>query len=381
MEVEQFFSERRYSPISDEFPCKIKYPKFYEAHKSEITIGPGDTIFIPAGWFHLVFSETDSEGVNFAINQWYEAKHLTEGESGEVKPFKAKHDLIIDPNSVMKPETELDVMTSPNGKFGSNSVASYKFEEGLNYIKMTWSEFWTQKRKDSYLVQCECPELDKYEKGRENFRGSTIWINFDKVNSYLHYDRDDNFLMQIRGTKRILLFPPEDHQLLYTFNPYPLSVVSMLDKSWNGWDKVYIIRDSNIRFVADELLNMLGDKESVPISHPDLEQEYINCSEKYVEKLRDWRPVNEAFSPNPEFVIVKSESVSKFKNFHKSINVIMFLNDSFFLVEQNEYPIRKGEVACFPNSWTYNWGIKNDAVVILAVAHQSTEQETCECPQ
>lgn len=380
MDVEQFFSERRYSPISDEFPCKIKYPKFYEAHKIEITIGPGDMIFIPAGWFHLVFSDPGEDGVNFAINQWYAAEDLREGESSNVKPFKSKHDLIIDPNSVMKPDEEIVVMTSPNGKFGSGSVATSKFEEGLNFLKTTWSEFWSQKRKDSYMIQYENPELDKYEKGRDRFSGSTMWINFAKVNSYLHYDRDDNFLLQINGTKKILLFPPEAHQLLYTFNPYPLPIVSALAKCWFEGDKIYVIYDSNIKNVGDKFLELLGEEESVPVSSPDLEDEYFTCIAKYLEKIREWCPPDKAYD-KLEFSVTRSECITDFNFFNPHIHVVMFLTDSQMIVNNSEFVIRKGQVVCFPNDWTYKWGVKNNSIVIVAGVRQSTEPGLVESPQ
>lgn len=380
MEIEQFFNERRYSPISDEFPCKIKYRKFYEAHKTEITIGPGEMIFIPAGWFHLVFSDTDHEGVNFAINQWYNAQDMQDGVSGDVKPFKSKHDLILDPNSFMDPDTEIRAMTSPNGKFGSTSVATSKFEEGLSFINLTWAEFWEQKRKDSYLVQWECPELDKYEKGREHFKGSTIWLNFAKVNSYLHYDRDDNFLMQVKGTKKILLFPPEDHPLLYTFNPYPLSTLEKLQKCWNNWCKVQTLDNSNIYKNIHKFIYFLGDEDSVRFTDPDLLEEYLNTIDIYTNILYDHCPRLDK-PLEPEFVVTKSECITNFEYYHPNIHVIIFLTDSFLMIENSEYVIRKGQIVCFPNYWTYKWGVSSGSIVILAVARQSTAQEPASCPQ
>ena len=59
MEVGQFFNERRFSRIEEEFPDKNQFPLYYKANKTEITIGPGDGLFIPSGWFHFVFSEGD----------------------------------------------------------------------------------------------------------------------------------------------------------------------------------------------------------------------------------------------------------------------------------------------------------------------------------
>ena len=65
--MEEFFAERKYSQIPEEFPDQDTYPLFYTAHKREYNLAPGDKLFIPAGWFHFVYSE---EGFNYALNKW-----------------------------------------------------------------------------------------------------------------------------------------------------------------------------------------------------------------------------------------------------------------------------------------------------------------------
>lgn len=378
MDVEQFFSERRYSPICDEFPCKIKYPKFYEAHKRDITIGPGEMIFIPSGWFHLVFSEPDENGLNFAINHWYEvpAGRAMEGDKSDLEPFKSKHTEVIKPDDFMNDDSEVKVMISTNGKFGSTSVAAHKFEEGLDIRTMKWSEFWSQKRKDSYLVQHETIDLKNIEPGRDNWSASTMWICFDKVNTYLHYDRQDNFLLQINGTKKILLFPNEDHQLLYTFNPYPLPTIEVLMSCWGNWNYVNIYDDGPIKGCVDKFTSILGDLDHTIVDHPDLRQEYISYIERYTEKVKDmqgWMP-NWSTNSEPEFIITKSEFIGEFKFFHPHIHCLFFLTDSCIRVSRSEYFISRGSVICFPHIYIYNWSVKPDTIVILAAARESTEQ-------
>ena len=379
-EVETFFNERRYSSISDEFPCKIKYPKFYEAHKTEIILHPGEMIFIPAGWFHLVFSDVLEDGVNFAMNHWYhvvEEGRAMEGDSSDLKPFKSTHDLNFDPDKVMRDDGKIQVMISPNGKFGSTSVEPSKFEEGLDVRTWTWREFWSQKRTDSYLVQHENMDLKEYEPGRDNWAASTMWVCFDKLSTYLHYDRQDNFLMQIRGTKKIHLFPPEDHQLLYTFNPYPLRTIEVLMSCWGNWGYVNIYSDCNIKEQVDTFTNILGELDTVPICHKDLTNEYTSYIERYKGKVvtlqgwfPDWSPKNE-----PQFIITKSQFIGNFKFYHPHIHWIVFLEDSCIRVSRSEYEITKGSVVCFPNIYIYNWSVKPDTPVIVAVDHESTEQE------
>lgn len=380
MDVETFFNERRYSPISDEFPCKIKYPKFYEAHKTEITLVPGDMIFIPAGWFHLVLSDVFEDGVNFAMNHWYNVEEEGRAMEGETSllPFKSKHELNIDPNKIMRDDGKIQVMISPNGKFGSTSVEPSKFAEGLDVRTWTWGEFWSQKRKDSYLVQHENIDLKEYEPGRDYWSASTMWVCFDKLSTYLHYDRQDNFLMQIRGTKRILLFPPEDHQLLYTFNPYPLRIIEVLMSCWGNWGYVNIYSDCHVGEQVDTFISILGDLDKVIVGHQDLSTEYASYIDRYKEKIiklqgwfPEWRPKCE-----PQFIITKSQFIGNYQFYHPHIHWIIFLSDSIIRVSRSEYVLTKGSVICFPNTYIYNWSIKPDTPVILAVARESTEQES-----
>ena len=49
-------------------------------------------------------------------------------------------------------------------------------------------------------------------------KACNLWIGPSGVISPLHYDLADNFLCQVTGSKRIILFSPEDSQYMY---PYP----------------------------------------------------------------------------------------------------------------------------------------------------------------
>jgi lysine-specific demethylase 8 len=46
-----------------------------------------------------------------------------------------------------------------------------------------------------------------------------LWMGYGGVNSHLHFDPQDNFLVMLKGRKRVLLFPPDQSGLLY---PAPL---------------------------------------------------------------------------------------------------------------------------------------------------------------
>ena len=68
--MERFEGGHRYSYITTEFPDRKQFPKFYEAKRIEIILEPGDMLYLPAGWYHWVFSEDPDPdtGLNVALN-------------------------------------------------------------------------------------------------------------------------------------------------------------------------------------------------------------------------------------------------------------------------------------------------------------------------
>jgi jumonji domain-containing protein 7 len=56
----------RWSSVSDPHLPGSLSP---EAHPIHITLNPGDTLYLPAGWWHYV---RQSEGITIALNWWYD---------------------------------------------------------------------------------------------------------------------------------------------------------------------------------------------------------------------------------------------------------------------------------------------------------------------
>ena len=103
---------------------------------------------------------------------------------------------------------------------------------------------------------------------------SSCWINFGHARTLMHYDGMDNWLCQIQGRKRVLLFPPEDRDYLYTFNKEPHSIISKIEKLQNSTNPFIIINknklDPNFIEKAIEVLGkssqyiLPNDKHIVP---------------------------------------------------------------------------------------------------------------------
>ena len=125
--LDTFLSETKYSCIEEEFPDKNKFPLYYEASKIEITIEAGEMLFIPAGWFHFVFSEdVDKEtGLNFAINYWYYSHpHWSpRNPSIHLPKHMGKHNLPnLNPRNILGGRKHPCTRTELNGLFPSNRL-------------------------------------------------------------------------------------------------------------------------------------------------------------------------------------------------------------------------------------------------------------------
>jgi hypothetical protein len=75
-EITKIYNEDRYySPVNPENINKEKYPEFLNASVADVFLGPGDMLFIPAGWWHWVKSLNISMSVTFS--NFYVKDHNT----------------------------------------------------------------------------------------------------------------------------------------------------------------------------------------------------------------------------------------------------------------------------------------------------------------
>ena len=236
-DIDNWYNHRRYSKITHREPDPKIFPDFYKARRMEIVLKPGEMVYIPSGMFHFVFSEDpDPEtGLCAAINFWYNnsiGEGNDEGDPNE-KPMLGWHDLHLQFNdilSVIKSKKTIKVAKSSSGVFPPQI-----FEKFYPYIKETFStfdEFYERRNHEEYIAQSTTRELDKYAiKHKTPLRDTALWINWGNVNTLPHYDGMDNWLCQLKGTRRVILIPQSDRNLLYIFNPYP---VELLTKLKNG---------------------------------------------------------------------------------------------------------------------------------------------------
>jgi len=233
----------RYSYITTEFPDKKQFPRFYEAKRTEIILEPGDMLFLPAGWYHWVFSEEPDQetGLNVAVNYWYKGS-WNMCMQDRYPPIKTTHNIhkIIDYLKFLETTNvnKLYCSTSNTGTFtlpDSRWIHNDTVKCTDHYL--SWKEFYDKRNSQEhwYLWAFSDRRLQEYDpKLYDSWEIKSVhwWVNFGHVNTAMHYDSTDNLLCQMAGRKRLVLFPHSEWPNLYLINPYPPELIRHVEQQF-----------------------------------------------------------------------------------------------------------------------------------------------------
>lgn len=346
--------ELKYSSVTSEFPDKSKYPLFYQANKHEITIRAGEKLFIPAGWFHFVFSEeTDEEsGLNVALNFWFfPLNNWKPGDPSSMLPHKKKHDLNPSMKDIFGNQKLRCTYSDLNGFFPSDRIF-HRFPEGkLCHHYLTFNEFYESKNHKMYIIQHGDINLEKYAPDYPNgIYMSSAWANFGKACSAIHYDEHDNWLYQLKGSKRVILFPHEDRHLMYLFNNLDSTKVTNT-----------IIKMSNTitHFILKKRVGILPQKEETSDFFKNQIQNYVNTRQDVNIPLFDM-PSN--------YKIHHTNGLNWHWDDCKLPLVFMLVvsgKGSIIFVSKNEYELDPGDVIIFPNHFTYPYQTTGNLKILI----------------
>jgi hypothetical protein len=287
-EVTQWYHDKRYSKITDRHPDPKVFPDFYKAKRMEFRLRPGEMIFIPAGMFHFVFSEDpDPEtGLCAAINFWYERDAKNEEGDAILKPKFGWHDLHLKYDeilNVIRRDRELRVNRSSFGCFPPDFMKHRKWPGTITQYLMTYDEFLQVKNPEHYIAQMKSTEFQNFAiPYKKPLTDGSVWINWGNVNTIPHYDGMDNWLCQLKGTRRVILIPQSDRDLLYLLNPYPLKTLDKIYKMIKNKNKD---ENESSEFqheehgtlqpdIIEQLLESLGDDNEAVVGCEILEKSY-----------------------------------------------------------------------------------------------------------
>jgi Cupin-like domain len=369
MNFEQFYNERKYSLITEEFPDKQKFPLYYTAQRKEFVIGEGQMLFIPAGWWHFAFSEEPNHisGINFAINYWYEEpNNFQEDQPTILPPRIEQHGLPnLDPSDILQ-DYDLTLHRSKR-KYFPPDILKHRFQD-LTLEHMTYKEFLITKNPQYYILQNKCSALNKYAPQFERpLFQSSIWINFGHVYSLPHYDMKDNWLCQMKGKKRVILFAPEERDKLYPINPYPVSLLRSLEEKMVG--DSFIRRNSfSIELkLCEHFLRLLPEKT---VDHEALTESHQKEAKALENYFRSQSCASPNF-PNPKTfnLIDVRKSFYEKTQFDIPCIFIWFVTNARLNIRNFTFDVLPGQLFIFPSNYIYPWKVEN-GVFILPKFHR-----------
>jgi hypothetical protein len=222
------------------------FPRFYSARERIFILEPGCSLFIPRRWCHWVFSypsssSTDLESANIAISfpvTSYNGKVLSPFDEDKPVALKLTEEPFLnwDVSTFLSDEQleddELhDVLYSKGmtlhtvKKKASKGVIHQKsmtkrqlvnlVKEGKHNVSLGQNKTLLSK-----VRRQESKPPDFWLGSMGDCRISTnIWLTWCRsemgVDTGLHYDWTHGLLVQIKGTKVVRLYAPEEHENLY----------------------------------------------------------------------------------------------------------------------------------------------------------------------
>jgi hypothetical protein len=196
----------------------LKYPLYYFTKPIVFELFPGDCLYIPYGWWHWIFSK----GENMALNQWFPKSKKIKPRPFKFKNINFKDDLW---------ETEIVTEKIKGNGFGGGSdypnICSFiKIDRVYPEEQHTLNMFTNlkevietgslYKKYIAFLLEDNLPPEYKNQLiDLNNIEKYNFWYYSNGANSGLHYDNYENYLCQMKGSKKVYLFPPIYTRFLY----------------------------------------------------------------------------------------------------------------------------------------------------------------------
>ncbi len=206
----------------------INYNIFPLARKCkfiEINLDENEYISIPQNWMHWVFTEPYNFSISYRLFS-FDKNNQVINNLIKKKPHKNKIDFIPNFKDFFKKNLETEFLIYFNT---TNNITPVKkpnlncktFKKNMSIKKSLGKEY-----NDYYKYIAMNEITDLFLMDLSNFINITNkndiyirpsqWINLDKsINSGLHWDENDNILINFIGKKRILLAHPKYRKYMY----------------------------------------------------------------------------------------------------------------------------------------------------------------------
>ena len=238
--------------LIDKYPVNNnKFPEFKNATSYKVELNPGDSLFIPAGWWHWVFSEDNCIAFSHIIHN-FDEDAITEKQSHNYKKKTIKYYNYNNRNSIDFIKHSTDSMPLAYNNPTINKLTNFFLEQTLDKANIMVSKtntihsvnksgnttmliingkyeyFNILNNSPNYYCYIGMMPLDKekfkyfinndwniFANTNNNKNDIYLWHSKKNIDTGLHYDITDNLLTLHSGKKTIMLFPPSEKKYLY----------------------------------------------------------------------------------------------------------------------------------------------------------------------
>ena len=236
-----------HSVIDSYPPCIDRFPTFKHARSFRMVLTHGDSLFIPSGWWHWVFSDEHCIAISHVVHS-HESEVVRMKQTG----VTFKEPVVYSPTRAIDfkkhiAESVPFVFKDPRLRAISNDVLARELtgvhlllsktstcnpvdksdHPTMQIVNATYHDF-VQLRHSDYNAYIGMSPLSKRDftpylnrdwaayvarTGRPNH--VYLWQSHKPTETGLHYDITDNMLTVHSGRKTVLLFPPSETNYLY----------------------------------------------------------------------------------------------------------------------------------------------------------------------
>lgn len=231
------------------FPVNnFEFPEFNKAKSYTIELKTNNSIFIPAGWWHWVFSKNNCIALSHIIHKYDEniikQKQIFDYKEKNIKYYNNYKDINFikhcnDSQPFVYNDSSLNILTESflDNKLNKINLLVSKTNNIVNANKLNNTtitilngnyKYFNILNNSNYYSYIGMTPLDKIEfkkyiNSKWELSAKTakndiyLWHSKKNIDTGLHYDITDNLLTVHSGIKKILLFPPSETKYLYNY--------------------------------------------------------------------------------------------------------------------------------------------------------------------
>ena len=257
----------------------VLYPSLLFTSPVRLTLKEGESLYIPARWWHWIRSSK-----SVAVNYWIIGRQMNKNERPFVFQTGQNYDEFL--KKLNDYEGDINAWKSETDKLQTETQDSLHKSKDANYI-ITLSGYGgdMDKLNRPLLTYLEdyipIPKMlnaipsDKIDKN--------LWISTGNHDTGLHYDDYAGILTLMKGEKEVTLYPPEDSRYLCPFdlspewsrsNPLQVDynvyhIVTTLNKYWNLpsarllYESMKLAKNKKLLQAVSSLTNKVGVNKTV----------------------------------------------------------------------------------------------------------------------